>query len=41
MGMLFSNIIMYFIILSTASTLHAAGRTDIAATGGLVCRWFL
>jgi NRAMP (natural resistance-associated macrophage protein)-like metal ion transporter len=30
MGMLFSNIIMYFIILSTASTLHAAGRTDIA-----------
>ena len=29
-GMLFSNIIMYFIILSTASTLHAAGRTDIA-----------
>jgi Mn2+/Fe2+ NRAMP family transporter len=30
MGMLFSNIIMYFIILSTASTLHVAGRTDIA-----------
>jgi len=29
MGMLFSNIIMYFIILSTASTLHVAGRTDI------------
>jgi Mn2+/Fe2+ NRAMP family transporter len=28
--MLFSNIIMYFIILSTASTLHVAGRTDIA-----------
>jgi NRAMP (natural resistance-associated macrophage protein)-like metal ion transporter len=30
MGMLFSNIIMYFIILSTASTLHTAGRTDIS-----------
>jgi Mn2+/Fe2+ NRAMP family transporter len=30
MGMLFSNIIMYFIILSTASTLHKAGRTDIS-----------
>jgi Mn2+/Fe2+ NRAMP family transporter len=29
-GMLFSNAIMYFIILCTASTLHAAGRTDIA-----------
>jgi NRAMP (natural resistance-associated macrophage protein)-like metal ion transporter len=29
-GMLFSNIIMYFIILSTASTLHAAGRNDIS-----------
>jgi NRAMP (natural resistance-associated macrophage protein)-like metal ion transporter len=29
MGMLFSNIIMYFIILSTASTLYQAGRTDI------------
>jgi Mn2+/Fe2+ NRAMP family transporter len=29
-GMLFSNIIMYFIILSTASTLHKAGRTDIS-----------
>src|SRR3954471_21892730 len=28
-GMLFSNIIMYFIILSTASTLHKAGLTDI------------
>jgi len=28
-GMLFSNAIMYFIILSTASTLHAAGQTDI------------
>ncbi|MBR0646167.1 NRAMP family divalent metal transporter [Plastoroseomonas hellenica] len=28
-GMLFSNIIMYFIILSTASTLHKAGQTEI------------
>jgi Mn2+/Fe2+ NRAMP family transporter len=27
MGMLFSNVIMYFIILSTASTLHKAGRS--------------
>ena len=31
MGMLFSNLIMYFIILSTASTLHKAGHTDIAS----------
>ena len=30
-GMLFSNLIMYFIILSTASTLHTAGRTDISS----------
>jgi Mn2+/Fe2+ NRAMP family transporter len=30
MGMLFSNIIMYFIILSTASTLHVPGRTEIS-----------
>jgi Mn2+/Fe2+ NRAMP family transporter len=29
-GMLFSNLIMYFIILSTASTLHQAGRTNIS-----------
>ncbi|MFL6280073.1 MAG: Nramp family divalent metal transporter [Vicinamibacterales bacterium] len=29
-GMFFSNIIMYFIILSTASTLHQAGRTDVS-----------
>lgn len=29
-GMMFSNIIMYFIILSTASTLHAAGQTEIS-----------
>ena len=28
-GMFFSNIIMYFIILSTASTLHKAGQTEI------------
>jgi NRAMP (natural resistance-associated macrophage protein)-like metal ion transporter len=29
LGMLFSNIIMYSIILSTASTLHKSGQTDI------------
>jgi len=29
LGMLFSNIIMYFIILSTASTLYVIGRRDI------------
>jgi NRAMP (natural resistance-associated macrophage protein)-like metal ion transporter len=29
-GMLFSNVIMYFIILTTAGTLHAHGRTDIS-----------
>jgi NRAMP (natural resistance-associated macrophage protein)-like metal ion transporter len=29
-GMLFSNLIMYFIILTTAATLHAHGHTDIA-----------
>src|SRR5205085_10343964 len=28
-GMLFSNVIMYFVILSTAATLHQAGRRDI------------
>jgi NRAMP (natural resistance-associated macrophage protein)-like metal ion transporter len=28
-GMFFSNFIMYFIILTTASTLHAHGQTDI------------
>ncbi len=28
-GMAFSNLIMYFIILATASTLHAAGETEI------------
>jgi Mn2+/Fe2+ NRAMP family transporter len=30
-GMMFSNVIMYFIILATASTLHAAGQTHIAS----------
>jgi Mn2+/Fe2+ NRAMP family transporter len=30
MGMLFSNIIMYFIILATASTLYTSGRTEIS-----------
>jgi NRAMP (natural resistance-associated macrophage protein)-like metal ion transporter len=29
-GMLFSNVVMYFIILATASTLHAAGQTSIS-----------
>ena len=29
MGMFFSNLIMYFIILTTAATLHAHGKTDI------------
>ncbi|MCI2261870.1 Nramp family divalent metal transporter [Xanthomonas indica] len=29
-GMLFSNIILYFIILSTAATLHRSGQTEIA-----------
>jgi NRAMP (natural resistance-associated macrophage protein)-like metal ion transporter len=29
LGMLFSNIIMYFIILSTGATLHKAGETNI------------
>ncbi len=28
-GMLFSNVILYFIILSTGATLHAAGHTDV------------
>jgi Mn2+/Fe2+ NRAMP family transporter len=28
-GMLFSNVILYFIILSTATTLHSAGETNI------------
>jgi NRAMP (natural resistance-associated macrophage protein)-like metal ion transporter len=29
LGMFFSNVVMYFIILATAATLHRAGRTDI------------
>src|SRR5205823_12808012 len=29
LGMLFSNVIMYFIMLSTAATLHNAGQADI------------
>jgi len=29
-GMFFSNSVMYFIILTTATTLHAHGKTDIA-----------
>ncbi len=29
-GMLFSNLVMYFIILTTAATLHAHGKTSIA-----------
>src|SRR6266481_4895096 len=29
-GMLFSNLVMYFIILTTAATLHAHGQTTIA-----------
>jgi Mn2+/Fe2+ NRAMP family transporter len=28
-GMFFSNLIMYFIVLSTASTLHKAGQTNV------------
>jgi NRAMP (natural resistance-associated macrophage protein)-like metal ion transporter len=28
-GMLFSNLVMYFIILATAATLHQAGKTDV------------
>ncbi len=30
-GMFFSNLVMYFIILATAATLHAAGKTEIAS----------
>ena len=29
-GMLFSNLVMYFIILATALTLHESGKTDIS-----------
>src|SRR5207247_2692219 len=28
-GMFLSNVVMYFIILATAATLHRVGRTDI------------
>lgn len=28
-GMIFSNVILYFIIMATGSTLHASGRTEI------------
>jgi len=31
LGMLFANIIIYFIILSTAATLYRAGKTDISS----------
>ena len=31
-GMLFSNAIMYFIILTTAATLHAHGKNDVGTT---------
>jgi NRAMP (natural resistance-associated macrophage protein)-like metal ion transporter len=31
-GMLFSNAIMYFIILTTAATLHAHGKNDVETT---------
>ena len=30
-GMFFSNVVMYFIILATAATLHQAGRQDISS----------
>src|SRR6266478_3954420 len=30
-GMLFSNVVMYFIILATAATLFKAGKTDITS----------
>jgi Mn2+/Fe2+ NRAMP family transporter len=32
-GMFFSNFIMYFIILTTAATLHVHGQTNIATAG--------
>jgi NRAMP (natural resistance-associated macrophage protein)-like metal ion transporter len=31
LGMLFSSVIIYFIMLSTAATLHKAGKTDITS----------
>ena len=36
LGMLFSNVVMYFIILATAATLHAAGQTNIASAAEAV-----
>jgi NRAMP (natural resistance-associated macrophage protein)-like metal ion transporter len=30
-GMFFSNIVMYFIILATAATLHASGQTNVSS----------
>ena len=33
-GMFFSNLIMYFIILTTAATLHAHGKTAITTARG-------
>jgi len=30
-GMFFSNVVMYFVILSTAATLHASGQTSITS----------
>jgi NRAMP (natural resistance-associated macrophage protein)-like metal ion transporter len=30
-GMVFCNVVFYFVILAAASTLHASGRTDIAS----------
>jgi NRAMP (natural resistance-associated macrophage protein)-like metal ion transporter len=41
-GMLFSNVVMYFIILATAATLHQAGKTNIdtaAEAAGFVLTW--
>jgi NRAMP (natural resistance-associated macrophage protein)-like metal ion transporter len=31
LGMLASNLVMYFIILTTAATLHATGKTDVSS----------
>jgi len=30
-GMLLSNLVMYFVILATAATLHASGKTDVSS----------
>src|SRR5207253_7184035 len=32
-GMIFSNLVMYFIILTTAAVLHSHGKTDIQTAG--------